>query len=83
VAIHREERLLVELRARQQTPAGRAKLRERVAVEHDLAHIGAWQGKRARYRGKRKNLFDLRRMAVIDNLHILLRTTPLAHASVA
>jgi hypothetical protein len=83
VAIHREERLLVELRERQQTPAGRAKLRERVAVEHDLAHIGQWQGRRARYRGKRKNLFDLRRMAVVDNLHVLLRTTPLPQSVAA
>ena len=55
------------------TPQGRAKLRERVAVEHALAHIGAWQGKRARYRTLRKNLFDLRRMAVVHNLHILAR----------
>jgi hypothetical protein len=30
--------LLAELRQRQQTPDGRAKLRERVAVEHALAH---------------------------------------------
>ena len=40
VQIHPDERLLTELRQRQLTPAGRAKLRERVAVEHTLAHIG-------------------------------------------
>jgi hypothetical protein len=40
VTIHPDERLLQELRERQQTPAGRAKLRERTAVEHTLAHIG-------------------------------------------
>jgi hypothetical protein len=34
VTIHPDERLLVELRQRQLTPHGRAKLRERVAVEH-------------------------------------------------
>jgi hypothetical protein len=34
VQIHPDERLLVELRARQQTPHGRARLRERVQVEH-------------------------------------------------
>jgi transposase len=73
VRIHPDERLLQELRERQQTPAGRAKLRERVAVEHDLAHIGHWQGDRARYWGVRKNLFDLRRVAVVHNLHILMR----------
>jgi transposase len=61
------------LRARQQTPEGRAKLRERIAVEHPLAHIGRWQGERARYRGQRKNLFELRRSAVIHNLHVLAR----------
>jgi len=62
---------LQELRQRQQTPQGRAQLRERVAVEHALAHIGHWQGRRARYRGVRKNVFDLRRCAVIHNLHVL------------
>jgi hypothetical protein len=73
VAIHPDERLLVELRQRQATPAGRAKLRERVAVEHALAHIGHWQGRRARYRGARKNLFDLRRCAVVHNLPVIAR----------
>ena len=73
VAIHPDERLLAELRARQLTPAGRAKLRERVAVEHSLAHIGRWQGDRARYLGVRKNLLDLRRHAVVHNLHVLAR----------
>jgi transposase len=34
VAIHHDEALLAELRQRQQTPEGRVKLRERVAVEH-------------------------------------------------
>src|SRR5262249_20134417 len=38
ISIHPDEALLQELRARQQTPQGRAKLRERVAVEHALAH---------------------------------------------
>jgi hypothetical protein len=73
VHIHPDERLLAELRTRQQTAAGRAALRERVDVEHTLAHIGHWQGNRARYRGLRKNLFDLRRMAVVSNLHDLMR----------
>ena len=72
VSIHRDEALLVELRERQQTNAGRAKLRERVAVEHTLAHIKQWQGDRARYRGVRKNLFDARRGAVLENLHVLM-----------
>ena len=70
VHIHPDEQLLAEFRARQHTAAGRAKLRERVAVEHSLAHVGHWQGGRARYRGLRKNLLDLRRAAVVHNLFI-------------
>ena len=73
VTIHPDEQLLAELRERQQTPEGRAKLRERTAVEHGLAHVGYWQGDRARYRGERKNLFDLRRTAVVHNLHVIAR----------
>lgn len=81
VSIHPDERLLQELRERQLTPQGRAKLRERVAVEHSLAHIGQWQGDRARYRGERKNLFDLRRTAVVHNLHVIARSPALANAA--
>ncbi len=73
VAIHPDEALLAELREYQATPIGRAKLRERVKVEHALAHVGHWQGRRARYRGTRKNLFDLRRIAVVHNLHVIAR----------
>jgi transposase len=73
VSIHPDEALLAELRERQHTPEGRAELRERVAVEHALAHIGHWQGRRARYTGTRKNLFDLRRVAVVHNLHVIAR----------
>jgi transposase len=80
VRIHPDERLLQELRQRQLTPQGRAKLRERAAVEHALAHVGRWQGHRARYRGYRKNLFDLRRCAVVHNLHAVQRPS-LAAAS--
>jgi transposase len=73
ISIHPDEELLAELRQRQQTPEGRAQLRERVQVEHALAHVGRWQGRRARYRGTRKNLFDLRRVAVVHNLHVIAR----------
>ncbi len=73
VSIHPDEALLTELRQRQLTLQGRAQLRQRVAVEHTLAHVGQWQGRRARYRGLRKNLFDLRRCAVVQNLHVLAR----------
>jgi transposase len=73
VSIHPDEELLAELRQRQKTPGGRAQLRERVAVEHALAHVGHWQGRRARYNGTRKNLLDLRRVAVVHNLHVIAR----------
>jgi hypothetical protein len=73
VSIHPDEELLAELRQRQKTPEGRAQLRERVQVEHALAHVGHWQGRRARYHGTRKNLFDLRRVAVVHNLHVIAR----------
>lgn len=86
VSIHPDEPLFRELQQRQLSPAGRAKLRERVAVEHSLSHIGRWQGDQARYIGTRKNLFDLRRTAVVHNLHVLAKfltnTTELASASV-
>ena len=81
MTIHPDERLLVELRERQRTPAGRAKLRERVAVEHTLAHVGYWQGARARYVGQRKNLLDLRRSGVVHNLHLLQRQRAAAPAA--
>jgi hypothetical protein len=68
VSIHPHEPFLVELRARQRTVEGRAQLRQRIPVEHGLAHLGASQGKRARYVGVRKNLFDLRRHAAVFNL---------------
>ena len=78
VHIHPDARLLAELRQRQHTTAGRAKLRERVAVEHTLAHIGHWQGWRARYRGQRKNLFALRRAAVVHTLFVWRAQPPAA-----
>lgn len=81
VSVHEDETLLAELRLRQLTTVGRAALRERVDVEHSLAHIGFWQGWRARYRGSRKNLFDLRRCAVVNNLHELARQPAFARAA--
>jgi transposase-like protein DUF772/DDE family transposase len=73
VSLHPEEPLLIELRAAQATSAGRAKLRERVGVEHSLARVGQVQGDVARYRGLRKQLFDTRRAATVVNLQILDR----------
>lgn len=71
--IAHDERLQQQLRERSATPEGRSKLRERVAVEHGLAHLGQKQGRRARYRGVRRNLYDVRRAASINNLELAHR----------
>ena len=68
VQIAEDERLQHRLRKLQASARGRARLRERVGIEHHLAHLSARQGPKARYRGCRKNLFDLRRAAAIQNL---------------
>jgi transposase len=72
VSMHPDAALLQEWRERQPTPQGRAQLRERVAVAHALAHVGRWQGRRARDRGGRKHVFALRRGAVVHNVHVLM-----------
>jgi len=69
VSLHPAEDLLIQLRTKKATKAGRAELRKRVAVEHKLARIGSIQGDTARYRGARKNELDLNRAAAIANLH--------------
>lgn len=67
------EKLQKRLRTMANTEAGRERFRERVPVEHTLAHIGQRQGRRARYHGTRKNLYGLRRAASIQNLEIIQR----------
>jgi hypothetical protein len=81
VLMREDETLQKKLRQLQQSRAGRIRLRERVGVEHTLAHLANRQGPRARYRGLRKNLFDLRRMAVIQNLETVARRERLASAA--
>jgi hypothetical protein len=73
VTIADDELLQHKLRKLMSTPSGRERLRERVAIEHRLAHLGRKQGRHARYRGTRKNLFDVRRAAAVLNLEILDR----------
>jgi len=73
IQIGEHEGLQKKLRQLQGTPSGRQRLRARVTVEHHLAHLSARQGPRARYRGCRKNLFDLRRAAAIQNLETTQR----------
>jgi hypothetical protein len=73
VWIGEDEPLQKRLRRLAASPEGRAQLRERVPVEHRLAHIGQRQGPRARYLGVRKNNFDLRRVAALQNLETAQR----------
>ena len=73
VAIAADEALQKKFRHLQTTKPGRALLRTRTAVEHSLAHIAARKGDCARYIGARKNLLDLRRAAIIQNLEGLHR----------
>jgi Transposase DDE domain/Transposase domain (DUF772) len=71
VRIAEDEPLQQKLRKEIASPAGREHLRERVVVEHRLAHLARQQGPRARYRGTRKNLFDARRHAAVLNLETI------------
>ena len=71
VNIGDDENIQHRLRKQIATPIGRQRLRQRVDVEHALAHIGQRQGRRARYRGTRNNTYDLRRAASIQNLETL------------
>jgi hypothetical protein len=73
VKIADDEQLQQRLRKLQATGRGRERLRQRTPVEHRLAHIASRKGPRARYLGTRKNLFDLRRAAAIQNLETIHR----------
>jgi Transposase DDE domain len=68
VSLAEDEPLQRRLRKLVATPKGRQDLRPRVSIEHRLAHVSQRQGRRARYRGARINLFDLRRCCAIQNL---------------
>ena len=81
VNIARDEQLQHRLRKLIATPRGRKRLRERVPIEHRLAHIARKQGPKARYRGVRSNLFDLGRHAAIINLEALHRLHEVAKAA--
>ena len=70
LTIREDEPFQQKLRAKLQTQRGRASLRKRTAVEHAISHHIAHQGRRARYKGLRKNQFDGRRHAAVSNLQI-------------
>jgi hypothetical protein len=71
VNIHPQEALMKKLQQYPRTVEGRAQLRQRTAIEHDLAHLVFRQGDQARYRGTRKNTYDLHRSAVVYNLQTM------------
>ncbi len=73
VSIHPDERLLVELRERQLRSRGRAELRQRVAVEHRLAHVGQWQGLPRLVHRQAKEPGGLAAGSSGHNLHVLMR----------
>jgi hypothetical protein len=83
VAIAANEPLQQQLRKRAATPAGRRQLRERVPVEHRQAHTCRRQGRRARYVGTRKNVFDLRRASAVSNLEVISRRLDATQVSTA
>jgi hypothetical protein len=62
------EALLQRARQAVKTPAGRARLRERVRVEHANAQHARRYNKQARYCGVAKNDFDAGRIAAVNNL---------------
>lgn len=66
--VHPQEGLLQAARAFQQAPAGRAKLRERVVIEHRLARLGQLGVGQARYCGRKKVRFQVLIAATIANL---------------
>jgi hypothetical protein len=73
ISLHPHEALLQQLRAAMHTPDGRATLRYRTTVEHSLARLDQIQGRKARYKGTRKNTLDVRRCATVTNLQSLAR----------
>lgn len=71
LSIAADEPLQRRLHKLSHSRSGRTWQRQRVAVEHRLAHHAQKQGRFARYRGLRKNLLDSRRHAANLNLEVL------------
>jgi hypothetical protein len=70
LSIREDEPFQQQLRAKMKTRRARASLRKRTAMEHTIVHQLVHQGRRARYKGLRKNQFDGRRHAAVSNLHV-------------
>ena len=73
LTMREDEPFQYKLRAKIKTKRGRVALRKRTAVEHAIAHHVAHRGRRARYKGLRKNQFDGRRHAAVSNLLVAAR----------
>lgn len=67
VSVHAQEAMLQEARAYQKTPEGRARLRERVVIEHRLARLGQLGIGQARYVSRQKTRFQLMLACAIAN----------------
>jgi len=77
VSIREDEQFQQKLRAKMKTQRGRASLRKRTAVEHTIAHQLVHQGRRARYKGLRKNSLMavvMQRSATSRSQHIMRRS---------
>lgn len=68
ISVHAQEAVLQEARAYQKTPEGRARLRERVVIEHRLARLGQLGIGQARYVGRAKTRFQLMMACSLANL---------------
>ena len=69
--VHAQEQWCRDMAAQLGTAEGRAKRRERTAVEHALGRVSAIQGNKARFRGQEKNQFHLQAVAVANNCYVL------------
>jgi hypothetical protein len=68
LSLREAEQCQQKRRATMKTQRGRASLRNRTAVAQAISHQLAHQGRRARYKGLRKNQCDGRRHAAVSNL---------------
>jgi len=71
VRFHAQDRWYRDMAAQLGTAEGRAKRRERTAVEHALGRVSGIQGNKVRFRGLEKNQFHLQAVAVVNNCYVL------------
>jgi hypothetical protein len=74
--IQPDEAFHEQLRRGLRSRKGRERLRLRAGIEHRLAHVARRTGRKARYRGVRKNEFALRRAAALLNLEVFCGRQP-------